>query len=316
MKKEPVIVTTQGSRYFAELISKQSGIPILEIKSKYFPGGELYHRFLEDNRFYFLKRDVIIVTATDTDESIESLYRFGCALSMLGSEQRIFVVPFLGYSTMERAVKPNEIVSLKTQMRKFSSIPRASRNYFLLMDLHVSSTIHFFEGDTVRFELYAEPTLTKGITDIIQPDFDNLIFASADLGRPNWVKAYAKKFGTKMAFVDKTRFEDNTEVYAVIGDVMGKDVIIYDDMTRSGGTLMNASQAYLDNGAKSVSAVLSHCAFDNIEVAELLDKSPLKKIVTTNSHPMSQDPIIPFSDKIHAEDVSPIFCGIISQILE
>lgn len=315
--KEPFIITTPSSRYFAELISKKLGIQIQELKTKHFPGGEQYHRILNEDRFAFVNRDIIFVTSTDTDENIETLYRCGCALQKFGARKIIFVIPFLGYSTMERGVKPNEIVSLKTTIRKFSIIPEASRgNYFLMMDLHVSSTVHFFEGNARPFELYAEPELTKAIKGIIKPDFDNLIFASADLGRPYWVKAYANKFNTKMAFVDKTRFEDDTEVFAVIGNVTGKDVIIYDDMTRSGGTLIKASDAYLKEGAKSVSAVLSHAAFDKIEVANLLDQSALKRIVMTNTHPMSQEPIIPFSDKLHAVDVSSVFTDVISQILE
>lgn len=315
--KEPLIITTEGSRYFAQLISNQLGIDIQELKTKHFPGGELYHRFLSDNRLEFLNRDIILVTSTDTDENIETLYRCGCALQKFGAHKLIFVIPFLGYSTMERGVKPNEVVALKTQTRRFSAIPQASSgNFFLMMDLHVSGTVHYFEGDARPFELYAEPVLTKAIEEIIAPDFNNLIFASADLGRPYWVKAYANKFKAKMAFVDKTRFENNTEVFAVIGNVEDKDVIIYDDMTRSGGTLIHAAQAYLNEGARSVSAVLSHGAFDNIGVAKLLDESPLKRIVMTNTHPMSQQPIIPFSDKIYAVDVSPIFADVIRQIIE
>lgn len=314
--KEPLIVTTESSRYFAELISKQLGIEIQEVKKKYFAGGELYHRFLNENRFAFLNREIVLVTSTNTDENIETLYRYGCALQKFGASKLIFVVPFLGYSTMERAVKPNEIISLKTFARKMSFIPQApGGNYFLMMDLHVDTTPQFFEGNINPFQLYAEPVITKAIKEVIAPDFNNLVIASADLGRPYWVKTYANMFNAKMAFVDKTRFEDNTEVFAVIGSVEGKDVIIYDDMTRSGGTLINAGNAYLKEGAISVSAVLSHAAFDNIQVADLLDKSPLRTIITTNTHPMSQEPIIPFSDKIHALDVSSVFTDVISQIL-
>ena len=69
-----------------------------------------------------------------------------------------------------------------------------------------------------------------------------------------------RRFGARMAFVQKDRTDAGTSVANVIGDVSGSHVIIYDDMTRSGGTLINAAKAYLDNGASRVTAVLSHFA--------------------------------------------------------
>ena len=113
------------------------------------------------------------------------------------------------------------------------------------------------------------------------------MFASADLGRPKWygssyylsksrffirVEAFANAYGTDIAFVRKSRKFTETVVENVIGEVNGKHVIIYDDMTRSGGTLMHAADAYMTRGALSVTAVISHLALTGPNIVEKLRK--------------------------------------------
>ena len=116
--------------------------------------------------------------------------------------------------------------------------------------------------------------------------------ASADLGRAKWVETFASFFGTDIAFIQKKRDGSKTSAQRVIGEVTDKHVIIYDDMTRSGGTLIKAAELYLKSGAKSVSVALSHLALNNKAVAQTLIDSQIKFIVSTNSHPASQWPII------------------------
>ena len=101
----------------------------------------------------------------------------------------------------------------------------------------------------------------------------------------------------------------------VIGDVKGKHVIIYDDMTRSASSLIQAAEAYLERGASSVFAVLSHLALNSEAIADLLEKSPIRRIISTNSHPMSQSLKVKTSQKFIIKDVSPLFADAISKTL-
>ena len=86
-------------------------------------------------------------------------------------------------------------------------------------------------------------------------------------------------------------------------------------MTRGGGTLIHAAKAYLDSGAKEVYAVLSHLALNNESIIKQLEKSPLKKIITTNSHPRSQNKLVKRSKKIIVKDISPEFVKIIKKLI-
>lgn len=281
-----VIFSTKASLHFAELIARQLGLEVGTIERKDFGSVEQYYRIGIGNRDDLIGKTAIFVGSTHTDEQINELFRVGCALAGYGTARRIFVIPFLGYSTMERAKYPGEVVMAKVIARQLSGIPNSGMgNVFLMMDLHVSGLVHYFEGDCLRYELYAEKQLVAAISEL---KLDNFMFASADLGRPAWVATFAKRFQTGFALIDKGREFEKTEVLAVIGDVRGKNVIIYDDMTRSATTIINAAQAYLEHGATAVYAVLSHCALNHASIIGDLVASPIKKVITTNTHPITQ----------------------------
>ncbi|QQG46603.1 MAG: ribose-phosphate pyrophosphokinase [Candidatus Niyogibacteria bacterium] len=316
---EPLIFSTRDSEYFARLIAGKIGIPKLsEIERKTFGGGERYYRISTDSRSGLMGRDVIFVASTSTDANLLEVYRIGCALAEYGVKRVIYAIPFMGYSTMERAVKPGEVVTAKTVAKQLSAITGGDkRNVFLMMDLHVSGFVHYFEGDCLRFELYAEEVLLDEMEKLnwcANPQ--ETIFASADLGRPEWVKTFARKFGAGMAMIDKDRYGETTRVAEVIGDVKGKRVIIYDDMLRSGGSLINAAAAYLNHGASDVNAVISHLAINDGEAFHKIVTSFPGVILTTNSHPMSQNLGSSLSDRrIVVADVSGVFAKAILEIL-
>jgi ribose-phosphate pyrophosphokinase len=214
---------------------------------------------------------------------------------------------------MERAVLPGEAVTAKINARRLSGIPNSDRgNIFLMLDLHVSGILHYFEGDCLRYELYGEEILSNAINEL---KLKNFIFGTADLGRTKWVETFATKFKTDIVFIRKSREMEKTKVTNVIGEVAGKDIIIYDDMTRSGGTLIKAAEAYLKNGARNIYAVLSHAAFNNKDIIKKLEASPIRKIITTNSHPMSQNILVKKSKKFIIKDISPEFVKVIKKIL-
>ncbi len=305
---KPIIFSTANSAYFANLVTGR--IPdaeFVQTTRKRFDGGELYFRLNVERHDDLLGRNVIVVGSgsKDTDGDFNEVCRIGTAAAAYGASRVSYVMPFFGYSTMERAVKPGEVVTAKIMARMLSNLPQGDlRNCFLLMDLHTPGIPHYFEGNCLRFELFAEPVLSAAFERL---GLSNLMFASADLGRPRWVKAFAKRYKTSMAFVDKDREFGDTKVYEVVGDVRGKIVVIYDDMVRSAKTLIDAACAYLTRGALEVYALTSHLAYDNEEAIRRLEESPIKMVIGTNTHPMSQHPLVWKSKKTVVEDVSQLF---------
>ena len=311
--KNLLIYSTPDSAYFAKLIASQLGIEPGQISRGQFGDGELYHRLALNDYNELFGKTVIFVASTNTDQSFNELEKIGTTLAELGTSRRIFVIPYFGYSTMERAVKPGEAVTAKINARRLSQIPNSDRgNIFLMLDLHVSGILHYFEGACLRYELYSENVLTQALAELKLKDF---IFGTADLGKTKWTETFANKFSTDMVFIRKSRNYKKTKVLDVIGEVKGKTIIIYDDMTRSGGTLMEAARAYLKHGAVKIYAVLSHLALNDQTVIKKLNKSPIAKIISTNSHPMSQHPLVKRSKKFIIKDVSPEFVTVIKKIV-
>lgn len=311
--KNLVIYSTEDSAYFAELIGQALGVAPSRIERNAFGDGELYHRFDVKDSSELFGKTVIFVASTHTDKAFDELEKIGQALAAAGTRRRIFVIPWFGYSTMERAVLPGEMVSAKINARRLSNFPNSNQgNVFLLLDLHVSGILHYFEGDCLRYELSAAELLSQAISEL---KLKNFIFGTADLGKTRWGEALADRFKTDLVFIRKSRQFKKTKVLDVIGEVKGKTIIIYDDMARGGGTLIHAVKAYLANGAKEVYAVLSHLALNNESIIKRLEKSPLKKIITTNSHPRSQNKLVKRSKKIIVKDVSPEFVEVIKKLI-
>lgn len=315
-----VVYSTKASEYLAEKICAQLHAAKGDIIRKAFGDGERYYRINIEDKGELMGKNIVFVASTHTDEELLEVIRVGSALANgCGVRRIVFCIPFLGYSTMERAVKPGEVVTAKVNIRLLSTIPSSALgNSFLFLDLHVSGLLHYFEGSSLRSELYAEKVLIEGIERFIREDGlkeGDFMFASADLGRPLWVQSFANNFHTGLAFIQKARNFESTYVLNVIGSVKDKHVIIYDDMTRSGATLVHAAEAYIANGAKSVYCALSHLAFNNEDVIDLLSNSVIKRIVSTNSHPMSQHPKVLSNPKFIIQDVSRNFSSAVKSII-
>src|SRR5204862_2695515 len=115
-----------------------------DIERDSFPDGETYNRITSGVK----GRDVILVGGTISDTDTMEVYDLGCALVKYGAQSLTLVVPFYGYSTMERAVKGGEVVKAKTRARLLSNIPSAREgNRVFMVDLHSEGIPHYFEGN-------------------------------------------------------------------------------------------------------------------------------------------------------------------------
>jgi ribose-phosphate pyrophosphokinase len=250
------------------------------LEVEYFPDGERYMRIATPVD----GREVVLVGGTTCDAATLMLFDLGCALVRYGARRLTLVLPYYGYATMERAVRPGEVVTAKTRAALLSAIPMASYgNRILLLDLHAEGIPHYFEGGLTAFHVYAKPVLRRAITRLGGDDF---VLACTDAGRAKWVESLANDVGVTAAFVFKRRHDGSrTEVTALDAQVQGKRVIIYDDMIRTGGSLIGAARAYLRAGAASLAAVTTHGLFPGDALRRVRDAGVFDAIVCTDSHP-------------------------------
>lgn len=277
------LVSTVTSEPFARALAQKLDIQLAGIERRHFPDGESYLRYDVDDPFELLGRDVIVVGATDTVHSLDELYRLAHAAAQNGARSLVLAIPYFGYSTMERAVYAGEQVAAKSIARQLSGLPQAARGTWILMcDLHTPGLVHYFEGASIPLEIFAMPRLLAAIERL---NLKNLTLASTDMGRAKQVERYANQFHAPVALIHKKRISGSkTEITGVLGEVAGRDVVIYDDMIRTGGSLIQAAEAYTAAGATSVTAVTTHLVLPPGTV-ERLEAAPLARVIGTDTHP-------------------------------
>jgi len=276
----PLVFSTSAYGYLGDAIAKHGGWEHGAIGRKTFPDGEHYLRVDSDPS----DRDVILVGGTVDEKSTLELYDLACGLVTDGAQRLRMVIPFYGYSTMERSVRPGEVVTAKTRARLLSSIPMASRGtQVFMLDLHVASIAHYFDGDIRTIHVYGKSLVIAAARRL---GGDNFVLACTDAGRAKWVESLANDLGVEAAFVYKRRLDgSSTEVTGVSAQVAGRRVVIYDDMIRTGGSLLGAAAAYKEAGAIQIDAIATHGLFPGDSLTKIRDSGLLGRIVVTDSHP-------------------------------
>ena len=250
----------------------------LEIRA--FPDDERYLRLLQS----VANRDVVLLGGTISDADTLTLYDLACGMVADGAHTLTLVMPYFGYATMERAVRPGDVVTAKTRAQLFSHIRSpGSGSRVVLLDLHSEGIPFYFEGALRPVHLYAKPLILAAARRLGGQDF---VLACTDAGRAKWVESLANDLHVPAAFVFKRRDDGrHTEVVAINAQVQGRCVVLYDDMIRTGGSLIQAAQAYRNAGAASLAAIATHGVFPGDALARIQATGLFSTIVCTDSHP-------------------------------
>jgi ribose-phosphate pyrophosphokinase len=278
MKK--LLFTTDAYAYLEPSFRAAGGFEPGAVERKTFPDGEIYRRVVDDP----WGRDVVLLGGTPRDADWLEVYDLGCAISRAGARSLSIVMPYFGYSTMERAVKQGEVVTAKTRARLISAIPACEGGTrIFLFDLHTDG-IEFYFGDShVTHHLYGAPLVTDLIQKIVGDR--KYVLGATDAGRAKWVESLAKRLGCEPAFVYKRRdpTSGSLTVTGVNADVTGHVVVIYDDMIRTGSSLLQAARSYREAGATEVHAVASHLVLPGDALDRILEH--VASVHGTDSHP-------------------------------
>src|SRR5690554_2254200 len=289
MLNKKIIFSIGSYQYLKEEILELGDFENGETHVQIFPDGERYQRILSPVN----GKDVALIGGTTSDNDTLEMYDLAYALIKYGARSIHLVFAYFGYSTMERAKMPGEVVTAKSRAVIFSSLPSTSLgNYFMFFDLHAEGIPHYFEGQSIIKHIYCTTIVSQWAMNLAEPGF---VMACTDAGRAKWVERLANDLGVNAAFVFKRRISgEKTEITSISADVEGKDVVIYDDMIRTGGSLINAAKAYKEAGAKSIYAVTTHGLFNNDAIHRIKSSGVIKALVATNSHPNSRVSTDPF----------------------
>lgn len=277
-----LIFSTSPYQYLAkEMLAIARGFEPGEVESRSFPDGERYMRVVSSVR----GQDVLLVGGTVSDGATLDLFDLACALAGTGCRSLKVIVPFYGYSTMERAVKHGEVVKAKTRARILSAIPIAPfGNEVLMLDLHSEGIPFYFEGPVKTRHVYAKSLVTAESRRLAGGR--EFVLGAPDAGRAKWVESLANDLGVPAAFVYKRRAATGeVSLSGVNLPIKGVDVVIYDDMIRTGGSILQAAKAYREAGAKRISLIATHGLFTNGALEKIRQSGLIEAVSVTNSHP-------------------------------
>jgi ribose-phosphate pyrophosphokinase len=274
----PLLVFSGNSnKSLAERICAYLGIPMGEAKVGRFPDGETEVKIQSDVR----GADVFVVQSTcaPVNDHLMELLIMIDALKRASAARITAVVPYFGYARQDRKDEGRVPISAKLVA---NLIQASGVNRVLTIDLHAAQIQGFF--DIPLDHLYAMRVFAKYVKKL---ELQDLVVASPDVGGMKTAWNYAKRFGARLAVVEKRRTSaESVEVGFVIGDVEGKNVILVDDLIATGGTIAQAARLLREKGAKEVFIMATHPVFCGRAI-EKLRGAPVKEIIVTDTIPVT-----------------------------
>ncbi|RCL02362.1 MAG: ribose-phosphate pyrophosphokinase [Candidatus Tokpelaia sp. JSC189] len=251
-------------------------------------------------------QDVFVLQSTSypTNDHLMELLIMIDALRRSSARRITAVIPYFGYARQDRKPGPRTPISAKLVA---NLITQAGASRVLTLDLHAGQIQGFFDIPTDN--LYSIPVIARDV--MANYSMNNVMVASPDVGGVVRARSFAKRIDSLLAIVDKRRERPGeSEVINIIGNVVGKDCLLFDDIVDSGGTLCNAAEALLQQGAKSVRAYITHGVFSSDAITRI-NNSKLKELVITDSiQPTSE---IEQAEKIRILSISSLIGKAISR---
>jgi ribose-phosphate pyrophosphokinase len=268
------IISGNSNRPLTEAIATYLGLPLTKASIRRFADMECFVEIHENVR----GEDVFIVQSTSYPANDNLMELLVCLDAVRrGSARRITaVLPYFGYARQDRKSGPRTPISAKLVA---NLITTAGADRVLTLDLHAGQIQGFF--DIPLDNLYAAPVFVRDIKE--KYDNNNLIMVSPDVGGVYRARSIAKRLDADLAIIDKRRERAGaSEVMHIIGEVEGKNCILVDDIVDSAGTLCNAAEALIGEGAESVCAYVSHGVLSGGAVSRVAS-SPIQRLVMTDS---------------------------------
>jgi len=305
MYGELTIFSGNGTSTFADRVCERLGKPQGKAKVGRFSDGEIRVEIEQNVR----GRDVFIIQSTCSpanDNLLELLIM--CEACKRSSAGRITaVIPYFGYARQDRKVAPRAPITAKLIA---TLIQAAGFDRVLTMDLHAGQIQGFF--DIPVDNLYAQPMFYRFMRDHLVHDREKTVIVSPDAGGALRARSYAKRLGCNLAIIDKRRDKPNSaEVMHIVGDVVGKDAIIVDDMVDTAGTLTKGGAAIAAHQAQNVVAFATHPVLSG-KAIKRLSESVFEKLYVTDTIPLSEAAVS--SGKIEVLSVTSLFAEAIRAI--
>mgnify|MGYP001225779693 FL=1 len=301
-KNKLKIFSGRSNPQIAEKIANSLDRSLGNISIRTFSDGEIWVKYEENIRGC----DIFIIQSTNgPSENIMELALLVDAAVRASADTVTVVIPYFGYGRQDRKDQPRVPISSRVVVDILTAL---GTDRIITLDLH-STQIQGFAN--IPFDnLYSRTVLHEAIKAENFIAQETVVLAP-DIGSVKMSQSYAKTLGMHFALIDKRRFAPNqAEVNHLIGELEDMDVLIIDDMIDTAGTTVNAANAAIAKGAKSVTAVATHGVLSGPAI-ERLNGSSIKKVIITDTISISEDKKI---DKLKIVSVSKIFGEAVNRV--
>jgi ribose-phosphate pyrophosphokinase len=273
MSYELLLISGNSNRPLSEEIAKYLNQRLADVVIKKFSDGEISVKINENIR----GKDVFIIqpTSAPANDHIMELLLTIDAVRRASAKRITAVIPYYGYGRQDRKPEPRVPISarLVADIIQVTGLDRV-----LTVDLHADQIQGFFHIPVDN--LYAAPVFIQYLKE---SHFSEPVVVSPDSGGVERARYLARHINAGLAIIDKRRPQANVaEIMNVIGDVEGKECILYDDMIDTAGTITKAAKALKDNGAKRVIACATHPVLSGPAI-QRIEESVLDEVIFSNT---------------------------------
>ena len=294
----PKLFGCRQSMDLAKTIAKEYNTELGNIEITYFSDGEFQPAFEESVR----GRRVFIIGSTfpNSDNLMEMLLMLDAA-KRASARHITAVMPYFGWARQDRKDKPRVAIGAKLVAKLLEA---AGATRIMTMDLHADQIQGFFERPVDH--LFASSIFMPYIESL---NLDNLTIASPDMGGSKRAYAYSKHLHADVVICYKQRKKANVIGHMeVIGDVVGKNIILVDDMIDTGGTLTHAANLMKERGAKSVRAICTHPILSG-GAYEKIENSALTELIVSDTIPLKKN-----TSKIKVVSCATLFADVMHKV--
>ncbi len=302
--------TTLGLKVFsgsanpglADEVTRLLGVTLGEMETYRFADGEVSVRIAESVR----GEDIFVIqpTAPPVNEHLVEMLVILDALRRASAGRVTAVVPYMGYARQDRKSKPREPITMKLVANLLTA---AGADRILTVDLHAGQIWGFF--DIPLDHLPSRMLLGAHFREM---ELGDVVVVSPDIGGTGRAREFAAVLQAPIAIIDKRRDLPNQvrEITHVIGKVYRRTAILVDDIVDTAGTLEAASNALVARGVEKVYACCTHPILSGPAI-ERISRSPIQKIVVTNTVPVSVSKRI---EKLTIVSIAPMLAEAIRRV--
>lgn len=291
-KDNAIIFGLSTSVSLAKNISEKIGIELGEYKLSKFKDGEIFVESASSVR----GKSVFIIQSTSNpaNDNLMELLLFIDALKRSSAGEINLIIPYFGYARQDRRTFGRQSISAKLVANLLTT---AGASRVMTFDIHSEQIVGFF--DLPFDNLRAQGLIAREIELL---NIEDLTIVSPDHGGVSRARQLAQLLDAPLAVIDKRRTGPNqAEAMFILGEVQDRNVVIFDDMVDSGGTVVSAANKLKDAGAKDVYLAITHpvlsgTEFNPNQAIDNLKIAGVKHVITTNSINHPEDELLKVID--------------------